>query len=239
MRRITIANKTITENDIYIIAEIGCNHNGIFRKACDMIRVAAECGVNAVKFQKRYNDILFTPGLLAAPYNSENAYGKTYGEHRHALDWFDQNEFVRLKTLAHANDVDFIVTPFESKSAEFLNNLGVDAFKIASCDLKTPSLIHQVVKYGKPIILSTGGSLNFEEMRKSIIGITESDMQLAILHCVSTYPNLDNELNLIWIKWLCDYFPFDMIGFPRITRAWMLVRQPTSWVRAYSRCISR
>jgi N-acetylneuraminate synthase/sialic acid synthase len=212
MRQITIANKKITDNDVYVIAEIGSNHNGSFRKCAKMVRRAAECGADAVKFQKRYNDVLFTKEELAKPYTSKNAYGATYGEHRNALDWFDRKEFVKLKNLCASLDLGFIVTPFEWKSALFLAQIGVDAFKIASCDVRTPGLIKQVSEYGQPVILSTGGA-SVGEIRNAVNVMEDNGAEYAILHCVSLYPNEDKDLNLVRIQYLRYSYCDRIIGF--------------------------
>jgi len=199
MAKITIRDKTIrSDGDApYVIAEIGCNHDGDFGKALTMIKTAADCGVDAVKFQKRSPQKMFTPEALAAPYDSPNAHGATYGEHRQALDWFGWSEFLKISECCFDNNVAFICTPFTSFDAEFLAHpdLELDAFKIASCDLTNVPLIRQVSGYGLPVIISTGGGAQ-KDILDAADAVTGLDGLVAVLHCVSVYPNSDDDLNL-------------------------------------------
>jgi len=197
MPKITIRNKTIDGPAPYVIAEIGCNHDGDFGKALTMIRAAADCGVDAVKFQKRSPQKLFSAEALAAPYDSPNSHGSTYGNHRRALDWFGKSEFMKISECCFANDVAFICTPFTAYDAAFLADpaLELDAFKIASCDLTNIPLIEQVAAYGLPVIISTGGG-DWRDIRRAARAVPADMAELAILHCVSTYPNDDDDLNL-------------------------------------------
>ena len=97
MRQFKIGNRTITdESDPYIIAELGCNHNGDFQLCRQMIEMAAVRGVDGVKLQRRDNDFLFTKAQLAKPYNSENAFGCTIGEHRKFLELTDENPVITV-----------------------------------------------------------------------------------------------------------------------------------------------
>src|SRR3989338_4364994 len=112
-KRIEFGKSVVSENGpCYVIAEIGHNHQGDLSKALEMIRVAARCGVNAVKFQKRDNRALYTKAMYEKPYDNENSYGSTYGEHREWLElgWED---YVALKTCAAENGVEFICAPFD------------------------------------------------------------------------------------------------------------------------------
>ena len=125
-------NMKITKTEIndesrcFVIAEIGCNHQGDIGIADKMIQKAAEAGANAVKFQKRSIKDLYTTEEYNKPYENENSFGKTYGEHREALE-FDFEQFQYLKTCAKNCYVSFIVTPFDIESVDFLEEVGVDA----------------------------------------------------------------------------------------------------------------
>jgi len=194
----------------YVVAEIGCNHDGDFDKCLKMIEVAADCGVSAVKLQKRTPEKLFTREVLDSYYDSPNSHGATYGEHRAALDWFGTGEFHKISLKCGSLGVDFICTPFTSHDAEFLHNvIGLDAFKIASCDLTNIPLIEQVIRYGKPVIISTGGGSEEDILRlKPVIGLSDN---VAVLHCVSSYPNGD-DLNLGLIPKIRDWL-MCQVGF--------------------------
>ena len=202
MAKITIKDKVIDSEGAapYVVAEIGCNHCGDFELCLEMVKTAAECGADAIKLQKRNNTELFTAAALAEPYNSEQAYGATYGEHRQALDWFGYAEFGEVSDLCTSLGLGFIATPFTEADAEFLNRTGInlDAFKIASCDLTNTPLIEKVAWYGKPVIISTGGGSADDILRAAatVRGVTD---EYAFLHCVSSYPNTDAQLDLATI----------------------------------------
>lgn len=212
MRKLDLGDKRIAEKDCFVIAEIGANHMGDPDLCEQMIEEAAKCGVDAVKLQKRNNEAMFTKTGLQRPYDNELSYGKTYGEHREYLDWFGEKEFQRFKMVARKMGILFIVTPFEPDSAEFCQRLGVDAFKIASCDVTNIPLIRQVVGYGKPVIMSTGGASE-EDVSRAVQAMSESTGNYAILHCISRYPNSDEDLNLAYIAKLRQTYFGKLIGF--------------------------
>ena len=132
MRELIIGDKRIADDtDAWVCAEIGNNHQGSVETARLLILAAKDCGVDAVKFQKRDNKTLFTKAMYDQPYNSENAFGPTYGAHREALE-FDWDQYVELKQYAESLGLIFFATAFDIPSADFLCELGVPAFKIAS-----------------------------------------------------------------------------------------------------------
>ena len=223
MRKFSIGTKQISQDSPpYIIAEIGSNHNGNFNTCLEMIRKAALCGVDAVKLQKRFNQTMFTKAKLAESYENENSFGKTYGEHREALDWFGREEFEAAREEAWKHDVDFIVTPFDFKAVDFLKYMELDAIKIASCDLTNIPLIRYAARLGKPIIVSCGGhwgeangGTRFKAMliRRAYNELALMNVPFAFLHCVSEYKTIrDEDLNLRSIQWLMDNFDIP-IGF--------------------------
>jgi len=210
MRELLIDNYPITDdNPPYVIAEIGHNHMGDVEICKEMFQVAKECGANAVKLQKRNNKKLFTKALYNAPYENENSYGKTYGEHREALE-FGWEEYENLKTYAKEIDITFFATAFDFDSVDFLANLGVPAIKIASWDCKNIPLIKYAAAVGIPLIISTGGA-ELVDIRRAYHVL--QDNRFAFLHCVSSYPNQAHELNLKSICSLREYFPDTVIGF--------------------------
>src|ERR1043166_6889400 len=142
--------------DCYVIAEIGHNHQGDLDKAKEMFRVAKECGVNAVKLQKRDNRTLFTRALYEMPYDNENSFGSTYGAHRESLE-FGRDEYLELKRYAREIQLTMFATAFDFRSADFLAELDMPAYKIASGDLTNLPLLRYVARLQKPMILSTGG----------------------------------------------------------------------------------
>ncbi len=205
-----IGKREIKETEIFVIAELGSNHNGDPDLCERMIIEAAACGVDAVKMQKRNNRAMFTKAAYDRPYDNDVSYGKTYGEHREHLDWFGEAEFKRFQAVAKKHGVIFFATPFEEESADFLNNLGVPMFKIASCDASNLPLIKYVTAFGKPILISTGGCT---ERDLWALKIALKDIPYVPLHCVSTYPNQDGQLNLRAIKTMKAIFGDRPVGF--------------------------
>jgi sialic acid synthase len=194
----------------YVIAEIGHNHQGDLEKAKALIHAARECGVNAVKFQKRDNRVLFTREFYDSPYDNENSFGATYGEHREALelsksDWFELAQYAREEGVA------FVAAAFDPPSADFLAELGVDAFKFASGDLPNVPLLRQVAAFGRPMFLSTGGG-TIEDIDRAVEAITALNPHLCVLHCTASYPADVEDLNLSVIATLRDRYPDLVIG---------------------------
>lgn len=210
MRELTIGETRIADDTpAYVVAEIGANHQGSVATCKMLFDAAAACGVNAVKLQKRTNEDLYTAEYLAQPYNSEHAFGATYGEHRAALE-FDWDQYRDLKAYANGLGLDFFATAWDFAAADFLDALGVPAFKIASGDLLTPQLIRYCVEKGKPVIVSTGGGALDDVLRidRSLSGYTD----VAFLQCTASYPCRPAEMNLRVIQTYLRYLPFTVIG---------------------------
>lgn len=179
-------------SDPFIIAEIGHNHMGQVDVCKDLFREAARCGVNAVKLQKRDNRSLYTKTFFDLPYVNSNSYGATYGLHREALE-FGMPEYVELKAYAESLGLIFFATPFDIKSADFLRELNIPLYKIASADLTNIPLIRHVVSMGKPVIISTGGG-SWEDIDR-VYGEVDA-AKTVFLHCVASYPNQAENMNL-------------------------------------------
>lgn len=128
------------DSDCFVIAEIGNNHQGDLQKAMEMFKAAKECGVDAVKLQKRDNKSLLTKAAYEKPYDNENSFGATYGAHREALE-FGKKEYVELKKYADEIGLTMFSTAFDMKSADFLAELDMPLYKIASGDLKNTPLL--------------------------------------------------------------------------------------------------
>ncbi|MEW6402814.1 MAG: N-acetylneuraminate synthase family protein [Chloroflexota bacterium] len=211
MRSLQIEHFVIDDNsDCYIIAEIGHNHQGNLEKAKQLFKAAAECGVNAVKLQKRDNKTLFTRAAYYKPYENENSFGPTYGTHREALE-FDKAEYVELQQYARELGVTMFATAFDVPSADFLAELDMPVYKIASGDLKNTPLLKHVAQIGKPMIISTGGA-NMEDVQRAYDAIMPINQQLAILQCTSSYPAEHHDLNLRVIETYRRQFPENVIG---------------------------
>lgn len=210
-RQIIIDGHAINDDgDCYIIAEIGHNHQGELSKAKDLFKVAKECGAHAVKLQKRHNRSLYTRELYDSPYNTENSYGPTYGAHREALE-FGYDEYMELKTYAKQLGLAMFATAFDFASADFLAEIDVPAYKIASGDLKNTPLLKHVARKGKPIILSTGGG-TLEDVKRAYHAIMPINPQLSILQCTASYPVEPADMNLRVITAFRQQFPDVVIG---------------------------
>ena len=210
-RQLTLDNFTVSdESDCYIIAEIGHNHQGSLAKAKELFKAAAECGVDAVKLQKRDNKSMFTKAAYDKPYDNENSFGPTYGLHREALE-FGKAEYTELQQYARELGITMFATAFDIPSADFLAELDMPIYKIASGDLKNTPLLKYVAKIGKPMIVSTGGA-NMEDVQRAFDVITPINAQLAILQCTSSYPAEHHDLNLRVIETFRRQFPNNVIG---------------------------
>ncbi len=195
----------------YVIAEIGHNHQGSLDKARELFREAKLAGAHAVKLQKRDNRRLYTRAAYDKPYDNENSFGSTYGEHREFLE-FGLREYTELQAYARELGVDFFSTAFDLASADFLESLEVPAYKIASGDLKSTPLLKYVASFGKPMIISTGGA-TIEDVQRAYDMIMPINQQLAILQCTAGYPAAFDELDLRVISTYRDRFPGAVVGF--------------------------
>jgi sialic acid synthase len=195
MRELVIDGVRIADDtDCYVIAEIGHNHQGNLETCKRMFDAAKWAGCNAVKLQKRDNKTLYTEEFYNSPYNSENAYGPTYGLHREALE-FDWGQYVVLKSYARTIGITFFATAFDVASVDFLVSLGVPAIKIASGDLKNRRLLdHLAGAWDRPVIVSTGGSDDIYDVDSWRVYFALPN--IAVLHCTSGYPARYEELNL-------------------------------------------
>jgi sialic acid synthase len=195
----------------YVIAEIGHNHQGSLEKARELFLQAKLAGAHAVKLQKRDNRGLYTRAAYDKPYDNENSFGATYGEHREFLE-FGRREYTELQAYAREIGVDFFSTAFDVASADFLEGLGVPAYKIASGDLKSTPLLKHVARFGKPMIVSTGGA-HIDDVQRAYETIMPINSQLAILQCTAGYPAAFEELDLRVIATYRERFPGAVIGF--------------------------
>ena len=188
-------NKTIGENEYpFIIAEIGNNHNGNLDTAMKLIESAKESGADAVKFQVKNIEKSFAKDLLDSPYVNENSFGKTYREHKMALE-FSEEQMKQLYDFAAKIDIICFSTPFDTDSVDMLERIGNSIYKISSFHVTDLNLIKYVCQTKKPIIISTGMS-TIEEIDKAIELIKKYTKDFVIMHCVSCYPTEDEDVNL-------------------------------------------
>lgn len=210
-RELTIDGTRIHDGgECYVIAEIGHNHQGDLEQCKRMFDTAKQCGANAVKLQKRDNRTLYTKAMYDSPYDNRNSYAPTYGAHREALE-FNREQYVELIAHAKKIGITFFSTAFDIPSADFLADLDVPGYKIASGDLTNIALLRHVAKIGKPMIISTGGA-TMDDVVRAYRTIMPINPQLCILQCTSGYPAEVEELNLKVIESFRQRFPDVVIG---------------------------
>jgi N-acetylneuraminate synthase/sialic acid synthase len=176
-----IYNVEITDkSDCFVIAEIGNNHGGDFDTAKKMIDAAIASGANAVKFQKRSNKDLFTKEMYNKPYDNENSYGKTYGEHREALE-FNLKQYKELRMYTEGKGCIFFATPFDIESVKFLEEVGVPAYKVASALITDIPLLIEIAKTGKPVFVSTG-TVFIEDVDRAYEVFKQYKVDVCLLH---------------------------------------------------------
>jgi sialic acid synthase len=211
-RELEIDGKLIDDaSDCYVIAEIGHNHQGEVEQAKRMFAEAKECGADAVKLQKRDNRALFTSEYYSRAYDNPNSFGTTYGAHREALE-FDRSEYRELQAYAAEIGITFFATAFDAESCEFLAELDMPAYKLASADLTNTPLLRRVAEIGKPVIMSTGAAL-LEDVLRAYNEIAEVNPNIAVLQCTASYPPDWEELDLRVIETYRELFPASVVGF--------------------------
>jgi N-acetylneuraminate synthase/sialic acid synthase len=209
--RVTIDGFDVGDaSECYVIAEIGHNHQGSVETAKQMFTAAKECGAHAVKLQKRSNRTLYTREFFNRPYENEASYGATYGEHREALE-FGRDEYRELQEHARGLGLAFFATAFDFESADFLAELDMPAYKIASGDLTNTPLLRHVASFAKPLVVSTGGA-TLEDVDRAVEAITAAGGTLCLLQCTAAYPAAVEELNLGVITTFRERYPELVIG---------------------------
>lgn len=186
----------------YVIAEIGINHNGCLDTALRMISEAAFCGVQAVKFQKRTIDVVYTPEELSRP--RESIYGATNGDLKRGLEFDDARHWHAIAACANEHGLDWFVSCWDVGSVDFIEPFQPAAHKIASACLTDDRLLRRIHATGRPVILSTGMSTT-AEVDFAVAGELGRN-NLAILQCTANYPAEDDTLNLRAIRWLAERY---------------------------------
>jgi N-acetylneuraminate synthase len=186
----------------YVIAEIGVNHNGLLALALELIDASIHAGADAVKFQKRQLDKLYAKKYL----DNANAGEKTL---RYMLPILQQVElsddaYFEIVEYCNKKGITFLASAFDPESADFLEQLNVPAYKVASADMTNLPLLDHLIEKGKPLILSTGMS-RMEEVEITVEFLKERQAQFALLHCNSTYPAAFEDINLRFMNQLRQF----------------------------------
>ena len=194
----------------YIIAEAGVNHEGSIEIAKRLIEEAKEGGADAIKFQTYKAESLASKNSPAY-WDTTKEPTKSQYELFKKHDSFWKDEMYELKEYCDKVGIEFMSTPFDIESANFLNEI-MDVFKISSSDITNKPFIEYICKFNKPIILSTGAS-HLYEIQEAVSWIEKFNNPLALLHCVLNYPTPDENANLGMILGLKRAFKDKIIGY--------------------------
>jgi N-acetylneuraminate synthase/sialic acid synthase len=197
-------------SDCYVIAEIGHNHQGRIDTALELFRAAKQAGADAVKLQKRDNRALYTRAMYDKPYDHENSFGATYGAHREALE-FGREQYSTMVQYAKELGIALFATAFDFPSVDFLANLDMPAYKVASGDLKNVPLLKYIASVKKPMIISTGAA-TLDDVRRAYEAVAPVNPQICLLQCTAAYPVEFSELDLRVITTYRDEFPRAVVG---------------------------
>jgi N-acetylneuraminate synthase len=174
----------------FVLAEIGINHNGDAQVAQKLIDVASFAGCEAVKFQKRTVDVVYTPEELAKP--RESPFGETNGDLKRGLE-LGQAEYEQIDEYCRKKPIAWTASGWDEASVDFIDQFNPPFYKIASASLTDDALLRHTRAKGKPIVLSTGMS-TLDQIDHAVEVLGKEN--LVILHCCSTYPAQYAELNL-------------------------------------------
>ncbi|WP_411720484.1 N-acetylneuraminate synthase family protein [Mycetocola sp.] len=202
------ANPIGSHSPVYVIAEIGLNHNGDVALAKELIDVAADAGAQAVKFQKR-TPAISTPEHMKDVLRSTPWGEMTYLDYRYRVE-FNREQYVEIGDHATLRGLDWFASPWDEPSVDFLEDLRVCAYKVASASVTDDALLRRIEATGKPVLLSTGMSTT-EQIDRAVSLLDPST--LAVLHATSTYPLPPEEANLRMIPALAERYPGIPIGY--------------------------
>lgn len=204
---IDIENYRIGAGRVFVIAEIGNNHNGSFERAIEMVDQAGAMGADCAKFQMRHLDEIYRKRTLRRD-------GEDLGT-EYVLDLLQRFELSvedqrRLATYCAQQGILYLCTPWDATSVAVLESIGVPAYKVASADLTNPPLLDRLCATRKPLILSTGMSRR-AEVQATVDFLKRRGAQFVLLHCNSTYPAPLHDIHLKWMAQLRDIHP--LVGY--------------------------
>jgi len=199
--KVKIGNRLVGDGEpCFVAAEVGINHNGDIDIARKLVSAALLAGCDAVKFQKRTIEVVYTADELAKP--RENPFGTTNGDLKRGLE-FDEQEYQILDEYCRLHKMMWFASCWDEASVDFIEKFNPPCYKIASASLTDDNLLRHHRKYGHPIILSTGMSTPAEiDHAVEVLGTQD----LILLHCTSTYPAKLEELNLAAIETLKERY---------------------------------
>ena len=200
----------ISATSCYVVAEIGINHNGDLETAMKLMREAKACGCDAVKFQKRTIDLVYTKEELAKLRDSP--FGSTNRDLKEGLE-FGKSEYQELAELAEEIEIDWYASPWDQKSIEFLLDYDIPYLKVPSALVTSTEYLQACASSGRPLLVSTG-MCDLKMIKQAVEVILSAGGEIACLyHCTSTYPSSIDELNLRGIYTLQEEFSNIPIGY--------------------------
>ena len=201
----------LKSGDTFFIAEAGVNHLGDLNLAERLIKEAANSGAHCIKFQTYKAEKLCTPSAprFWSPkdfnnFEEEKEDGNQIDSYS-ILDSFGEREHIELKHLCDKYNIEFMSTPFDEESADYLDNMGMPAFKIASCDLTNLPFLDHISRKKKIVMLSTGAA-NISEISEAIEVVSAHTNKIVIMHCNLCYPTKDEDANLGMISHLKEIY---------------------------------
>jgi len=200
-KSVKIGNKVIGDDcPCYLVAEIGINHNGSLDIAKKLIDAAVDARCDAVKFQKRTVDVVYSQDELARP--RESPFGPTNGDLKRALE-FGYEEYGKIDKYCKSKGIEWFASCWDEGSVDFIEKFDPPCYKIASPSLTDDKLLRHNRNKGRPILISTGMS-DMKIIQHAVDVLGEDD--LVIMHCTSTYPSVPEELNLSAVHTLRQNF---------------------------------
>lgn len=200
-KTVSIGSRAVGDGQpCFIVAEIGINHNGDLDTARKLISAAMLAGCDAVKFQKRTVDVVYTPQELAQP--RPNPFGPTNGDLKRGLE-FSSEQYRAIDDYCRLHNILWFASCWDEASVDFMEQFEPPCYKIASASLTDDNLLRHHRRYGRPIILSTGMS-TIEQIDHAVEIIGTKD--LVLMHATSTYPSQLEELNLKGISTLKERY---------------------------------
>lgn len=191
---------------IFIIAEIGINHNGDVEIAKQLIDVAKDAGADAVKFQKRTIDLVYSKEMLESP--RESPWGTTQRAQKEGLE-FGLDEYKEIDAYCKEKGIEWFASAWDIESQKFLRQFDLKYNKIASAMIVYEDLLHEVASEKKHTFISTGMT-TFKEIDRAVEIFRKAGCPFELMHCISTYPMADEDANLNCIKTLHDRYQCDV-----------------------------
>ena len=191
---------------IFIIAEIGINHNGNLGIARDLIDVAIDVGADAVKFQKRAIDLVYTQEFLDG--TRESPWGTTQREQKEGLE-FGLDDYTEIDKYCKEKGIEWFASAWDLESQKFLRKFNLKYNKIASAMIVYDDLIKEVASEGKHTFISTGMTTE-EDITKAVEIFQNANCPFELMHCISTYPMNEEDANLNAIKTLREKYNCDV-----------------------------